>query len=84
KLHALHAARDAIDAQEAVLLAELEASKDFELDGVSTLNAWVRTQLRMNAGQATTLVKNVHALRDLPLLADAALNGEISAAHVRV
>ena len=72
KLLALHAARDAIDAQKAVLLADLEASKDFELDGASTLNTWVRNQLRMNAGQATTLVKNVAALRDLPLLAEAA------------
>lgn len=84
KLHALNAARDAIDAQEAVLLADLEASKDFELDGASTLNAWVRNQLRMNAGQATTLVKNVAALRDLPQLAEAALTGQVSAAHVRV
>ncbi len=84
QLHALQAAQDAIDAQKAVLLAELEASKDFELDGASTLNAWVRTQLRMNAGQATALVKNVTALRDLPLLADAALSGAVSAAHVRV
>ena len=49
KVHALHAARDAIEAQEALLLAELETSKDFELDGCSTLNAWVRNQLRMNA-----------------------------------
>lgn len=84
KLHALQSAQDALDAQKAVLLAELKASKDFELDGDSTLNAWVRNQLRMNAGQATALVKNVAALRDLPLLAEAALTGLVSAAHVRV
>ncbi len=69
KLHAVQAAQDALDAQKAVLLAELDTTKNFELDGASTLNAWVRNQLRMNAGQATTLVKNVAALRDLPLLA---------------
>ena len=73
-----------MDAQKAVLLADLESSKDFELDGASTLNAWVRTQLRMNSGQASTLVKNVAALRDLPLLAEAALTGQVSSAHVRV
>ncbi len=84
QLHAVQAAQDALDAQKAVLLAKLEASKDFELDGASTLNAWVRNQLRMNAGHATALVKNVAALRDLPLLADAALTGQVSAAHVRV
>jgi hypothetical protein len=37
KLHAVQAAQDALDAAKASLLAELEASKDFELDGASTL-----------------------------------------------
>src|SRR5829696_8940714 len=83
KLHAVQAAQDALDAAKAVLLADLQASKDYELDGASTLNAWVRNQLRLNAGQATALVRNVAALRDLPLVADAALSGQISAAHVR-
>jgi len=81
---AIQAAQDALDAAKAISLAELEASKDYELDGASTLSAWVRNQLRMNAGQATTLVKNVSALRDLPLVGEAALAGQISAAHVRV
>ena len=84
KLRAVQEAQDALDAAKAVLLADLDASKDFELDGASTLNAWVRTQLRMNSGQARTLVKNVSAIRDLPLVGEAALAGQISAAHVRV
>jgi hypothetical protein len=83
KLHAVQAAQDALDATKAALLAELEASKEFELDGASTLNAWVRNQLRMNAGQATALVRGVMVLRDLPLVAEAAFSGRISAAHVR-
>jgi uncharacterized protein DUF222/HNH endonuclease len=84
QLHAVQAAQDALDAAKALLLGELGESKDFEIDGASTLNMWVRNQLRMNAGQATALVRNVAALRDLPLVADAAVNGRISAAHVRV
>ncbi|MDX6231563.1 MAG: hypothetical protein QOH68_514 [Nocardioidaceae bacterium] len=84
KLHAVQSAQDALDAAKAVLLAELEASKDFELDGASTLNTWVRNQLRMKPGQATALVRNVAAMRDLPLVAEAALAGQISAAHVQV
>ena len=83
KLHAVQAAQDALDSAKASLLAELEASKDFELDGASTLNAWVRNHLRMNSGQATALVRGVIVLRDLPLVADAAFGGQISAAHVR-
>lgn len=50
KLHALQSAQDALDAQKAVLLAELKASKDFELDGDSTLNAWVRNQFADERG----------------------------------
>jgi hypothetical protein len=83
-LHAVQAAQDALDAVKAVLLADLEASKDFELDGASTVNMWVRNQLHLNAGQATVLVKNVHALRDLPLVGEAARAGLISADHVKV
>ena len=44
----------------------------------------MRTQLRLNAGQATSLIRCVAALRDLPLVGEAALSGRISAAHVRV
>ncbi|MCW2788979.1 MAG: endonuclease, partial [Aeromicrobium sp.] len=84
KLHAVQTAQDALDAAKAILLAELQASKDYEIDGASTLNTWVRNQLRLNAGQATSVVRNVNALRDLPLVAEAALAGQISAAHVRV
>ncbi|WP_235833608.1 HNH endonuclease [Aeromicrobium chenweiae] len=84
KLHAVQAAQDALDAAKAVLLAELQAAREFELDGASTLNTWVRNQLRLNAGQATRLVRNVNALRDLPLVAEAATTGQISAAHVQV
>jgi hypothetical protein len=43
----------------------------------------VRNQLHLNAGQATQLVKNVHALRDLPLVGEAARAGLINAHHVR-
>jgi hypothetical protein len=84
KLHAVQSAQDALDAARATLLADLDQSKDFELDGASTLNTWVRNQLRMNAGQAAALVKNVAALRDLPGVAEAAMSGQISSAHVRV
>ncbi|VXC28130.1 HNH endonuclease signature motif containing protein [Aeromicrobium sp. 9AM] len=83
KLHALQSVQYAIDAAQAALLAELEASKEFELDGASTLNTWVRNELRMNAGPANALVRNAIVLRDLPLVAEAAFSGQVSAAHVR-
>ena len=84
KLHAVQAAQDALDGLKAELLVELDASKDYELDGASTLNAWLRTQLRMSTRQASVLIKNATALRDLPLVAEAAMAGRMGAAHVQV
>jgi hypothetical protein len=84
KLHAVQALQDALDAVKAALLVELEASKDYELDGASTLNAWLRTQLRMNTRHASVLVKNAAVLRDLPLVAEAAMSGRLSASHMQV
>lgn len=84
KLRALQAVQDAADAAKAVLLAELQASKEFEIDGASTLKAWVRGQLHLSTRQASTLVNNAMALRDLPLVAEAAFAGDISAAHLQV
>ncbi|KAA1395216.1 HNH endonuclease [Aeromicrobium ginsengisoli] len=83
QLHALQEAQHAIDAAQAVLLVELEASKDYELDGASTLNTWVRNQLRMNSGEANTLVRGAIISRDLPSVAEAAFDGRISTQHVR-
>ena len=83
QLHALRSVQYAIDAAQAALLAELEASKEFELDGASTLNTWVRNELRMNAGPANALVRGAIVLRDLPLVAEAAFSGQIGAAHIR-
>ncbi|MCW2769162.1 MAG: endonuclease [Aeromicrobium sp.] len=37
KLHALQEAQDAMDAAKAICLAGLQACKDYEIDGASTL-----------------------------------------------
>ena len=84
RARSIQVAQDALDAAKAVALSELQISRDHELDGASTLNAWVRNELRLNAGQATALVRNVAALDELPRVAEAAAAGRISAAHVRV
>jgi len=83
KLHALQTVSDAVDAMKAALLAELGSSNGHEADGASTLNQWVRNQLRMNTTQASVLVRNSLAIRDLDLVAEAALSGQINAAHVQ-
>ena len=83
KLHAIQQAQDALDGLKSALLAELHVSKAHEIDGASTLNAWVRNQLRMSSKQASVLVRNSAALNDLALVAESALSGRINAAHVQ-
>ena len=79
---AFQAAQDALDAAKATRLAALQTSRDFELDGASTLSTWVRNELRLSAKEASTLVSAAATLTHLPAVAEAAAAGEIRAAHV--
>lgn len=79
---AIQAAQDALDAAKATRLASLEVSRDFELDGASTLSTWVRNELRLSAKEAATLISSSATLSHLPEVAEAAAAGEIRAAHV--
>jgi hypothetical protein len=83
KLRALRTVSDAVDGATSMLLAQLDATKAYEVDGAWTVGAWVRNQLRMNAGPASVLVRNATALADLPLFAEAALAGRVGAGHVQ-
>ncbi|MGB9011807.1 MAG: hypothetical protein WCB95_02955, partial [Aeromicrobium sp.] len=51
RARAIRVAQDALDAAKALALSELQISRDHELDGASTLNAWDRNELRLNAGR---------------------------------
>jgi hypothetical protein len=82
RIRAIQAAQDALDAAKSDCLAELEVSKDFELDGASTLNSWVRNELRLSAKEAHTLVRAASTLAQLPVVAEAAATGAIRAEHV--
>jgi hypothetical protein len=84
RCRSIQAAQDALDAAKAVALAEIEATKAYEIDGASTLTAWVSNELHVNARPAGVLVANAMALRDLPLVGESALAGRMSAEHVKV
>jgi hypothetical protein len=84
QVRAIQAAQDALDAAKAEGLAAMELSKGFELDGASTLNTWVRKELRLSAKDATALVRAAATLAQLPAVADAAAAGQIRADHVDV
>jgi len=84
QVRAIQTAQDALDAAKAEGLAAMEVTKDFELDGASTLNTWVRNELRLSAKDATALVRAAATLAQLPAVADAAAAGQIRADHVDV
>ncbi|MBC7593963.1 MAG: DUF222 domain-containing protein [Kineosporiaceae bacterium] len=79
---AIQRAQDALDAVKAERLASLQTSRDFELDGASTLSTWVRNELRLSAKEASTLVSAAATCAHLPAVAEAAAAGQIRAAHV--
>ncbi len=81
-VRAFQAAQDALDAAKAQRLAAMEVSKDYELDGASTLSTWVRNELRLGAKEAATLVSASATLTHLPAVAEAAASGQIRAGHV--
>ena len=81
-VRAIQAAQDALDAAKADRLARMEETRAYELDGASTLNTWVRNELRLGAKQAAILVKASSTLSYLPAVAEAAAAGEIRTEHV--
>ncbi|MCW2839558.1 MAG: endonuclease [Aeromicrobium sp.] len=83
RVRVLQTAQDALDAAKADALAEIEATKAFEVDGASTLNTWVRNELRMTAADAQVLVRAAATCTALPLVGAASAEGSIRADHVK-
>ena len=83
-LKAIQAAQDALDAAKADRLAALGESKEFELDGASTIATWARIELRLDAGRAKALVRAAATAKQLPAVGMAAAEGRIGLDHVAV
>lgn len=83
-LKAIQAAQDALDAARAERLAALEESREFELDGASSLTTWARRELRLDAVESKKLVRAAATMRDLPAVGEAAAEGRIRLDHVAV
>ena len=84
KLRAFQAAQDALDAAKAEELAALQESKDYELDGASSITTWARTELRLDARETKQLIRAAATIRDLPKVAEAAASGQIRLDHLAV
>jgi 5-methylcytosine-specific restriction endonuclease McrA len=83
-LRAIQSAQDALDAAKAVHLAALSQSRGYEAEGASSATGWARLQLRLSARDAAALSRSAATLARLPQVAEAAMNGQIRAAHVNV
>jgi hypothetical protein len=83
RARAIQTAQDALDAAKAEALAEIDATAAYEVDGASTLNTWVRNELRMTASDAQVLVRAAATCAALPLVGAASAEGSIRADHVK-
>ena len=81
-LKAIQEAQDALDAAKADRLAALQESKEYELDGASSVTTWARNELRLDARQTKTLIRAAATTRDLPKVAEAAAEGRIRLDHL--
>lgn len=81
-LIAIQAAQDSLDAAKAHHLAALETSADYELDGASSVTAWARTHLRLDARETKHLVRADATMRELPQVAEAAASGSVRLEHL--
>ncbi|GAA1728909.1 HNH endonuclease [Aeromicrobium alkaliterrae] len=83
-LVAIQTAQDALDAAKAHHLAEMERTAEFELDGSSTITAWARQYLRLEAKQTKQYLAADATMRDLPAVANAAAQGQVRLEHVKI
>ena len=82
KAIAIQRAIDALTAEQAQTLAEIDATRAHEADGASSISTWARRELHQDAGRTRQMVRAGRTFRDLPAVAEAARRGEISFGHV--
>ena len=61
-----------------------DAQQLYELDGATSMTAWLRTHARQSGATAGSFVNQARRLRSLPLTEAAALDGTLSADQVKV
>jgi len=82
RVRALAAARNAIDAQLAEELAEIDATKAHEVEGCASVATWAARELRQDPGATRQMVRAAKTMRDLPTIGEAAHAGQVGLDHV--
>lgn len=83
-VRAIQAAQDALDAAKCARIGAIRTSREFELEGASSVATWAKNELRLNAREAKALARSSSTLDQLPMVAEAATAGQIRMAHVHV
>jgi hypothetical protein len=81
---ALVAARNRLDARLARRVRSAELAQAPERDGLESMSSWLQGHCRLSGSEASRLVRNGRALEHLPVLAEAAEAGLVSAGQVAV
>ncbi len=77
-------ARNRLDAILTATVRRAEAVQASEHDGLASMKGWLRTHVRLSAGEISRLVRNGRALDQLPALRGAFAAGTVSAEQVAV
>ena len=83
EVRALAAVRNAVDAAKCERLAAMDAAREHEVEGASSIVTWARRELHQDAGVTRQMVRAAATFRDLPVVGEAARSGEISFEHVQ-
>ena len=73
-----------VDSEVLRAVGRFDASGAWQLDGASSAAAWLRAGVRLTPSDARASVRAARRLRELPVLAAAFAEGEISRGHVAV
>jgi hypothetical protein len=82
EIRALAAARHAIDAALSERLAAMDAAREHEVEGASSISTWARRKINQDAGLTRQMVRAATTFRELPVVGAAARSGLISFGHV--
>ena len=82
EIRALAAVRNAVEAAKCERLAAMDAAREHEADGASSIVTWARRELNQDAGVTRQMVRAAATFRDLPAVGEAARSGVISFEHV--
>jgi hypothetical protein len=82
RARALVAARNSIDAQLAVELAEIDETKTHEAEGAASVATWAARELHQDPGTTRQMVRAAKTMRHLPTVGAAAHAGRVSVDHV--